>query len=323
MKLAYSILLGDYVTAEEAGYEDCAEFEIVCPCCDEKVHKHARALTDGRESHYFAHFKAVTPEQREFCELRVASITPEQVAAKRSEARGQALEKLLAVFRDALVAGVSETHAKYVPLLPTVEDYERDLRHSAYQVMRAPGFKLHWKLTFLPAMRRHVESDLTKKWMDGLTGIMSEKNVEKSRLANSRTAEYVRDALKHLVTPQGQANLQFAFALALCETHASMIRIHARFQGEGRASPAHVVPTGQFLYAMRQPTASKFNRMMDELGSTYPEQALLDACAKVHEHVLRSLATIPYIEIAADRLALNTKAILEPETAALGGGARR
>jgi hypothetical protein len=99
MKVGYSLLLGEYVPANQVRYGDVAGFQIVCPCCRDPLIKVERPTqTDITEflSHYAA--KPGTGE----CELRVASISAEARARTNRESRGQTLKVFLSVLRDAM-----------------------------------------------------------------------------------------------------------------------------------------------------------------------------------------------------------------------------
>lgn len=100
MKLGYSLLLGEYIPADQIRYGDVAGFQIVCPCCRDPLIKVERpTATDVTEflSHYAS--KPGTGE----CELRVASISSETRSQTNQASRGQTLKMFLSVFRDALM----------------------------------------------------------------------------------------------------------------------------------------------------------------------------------------------------------------------------
>src|SRR5687768_5429193 len=109
MRLGYSLLLSDYVKAEEADYEDCATFGLVCPACHEAIFKRIRPTVSG-ESHYFAHYK-ISPQVTERCELRVNAITQHQMNTAEIESRGQNLSVFMKHFQRALLVQQSEVYA--------------------------------------------------------------------------------------------------------------------------------------------------------------------------------------------------------------------
>ncbi|SMQ68578.1 hypothetical protein SAMN06295905_1591 [Devosia lucknowensis] len=99
MKVGYSLLLGEYVPADQVRYGDVAGFQIVCPCCKDPVIKVERP-TQTEVTEFLSHY-AAKPGTGE-CELRVASITAEARAQTNRESRGQTLKMFMSVLRDAL-----------------------------------------------------------------------------------------------------------------------------------------------------------------------------------------------------------------------------
>src|SRR5919112_500131 len=90
------------IGAGHAGYGDCERYQIVCWACHEAVFKCVRARGDGRETHYFSHYREVPAEQVERCKYRVASLTRGDIEKAKAEARGQALAIFRARFRDCV-----------------------------------------------------------------------------------------------------------------------------------------------------------------------------------------------------------------------------
>lgn len=107
MKTGYSLLLGDYVPATEANHCDTADFQIVCPCCKDPVFKVERHQADTA-SEFFSHFTS-KPENAE-CELRVRSLTMDQIRREASLSRGQSLKAFQSVIRDAIELTWGDDH---------------------------------------------------------------------------------------------------------------------------------------------------------------------------------------------------------------------
>lgn len=101
MKKGYSILLGEYINAPEADYEDCADFQIVCPECDEPIFKCERHIENKDDIHYFSHYGAKLPEQKG-CELRIQQYESSEVVAHNAKSRKQRLEHFLALLPHTL-----------------------------------------------------------------------------------------------------------------------------------------------------------------------------------------------------------------------------
>ena len=97
MKTGYSLLLGEYVDAQKVNYVDCKQFQIVCPICKEPIFKVNRELT-STPIEYLSHYqkdKAYIAE----CELRVRSLSKEEIAKSNSVSRDQRLEYFLGVLK--------------------------------------------------------------------------------------------------------------------------------------------------------------------------------------------------------------------------------
>jgi hypothetical protein len=103
MKIGYSLLLGEYINAEDINYVDCKNFQIVCPSCKEPIFKVERQFeTQAIPIHYLSHYskdKAYVDE----CELRVNKISQAEIETANSLSRNQKLEYFLSVFKDAVL----------------------------------------------------------------------------------------------------------------------------------------------------------------------------------------------------------------------------
>ena len=96
MRTGLSLMLAEYVSADELDHPDTADFQVVCPACRESVVLVARTGRGGRPSRYLAH-RRIPPGGTAECELRVEAITTEARAAFNAVSRGQTLERFLAV----------------------------------------------------------------------------------------------------------------------------------------------------------------------------------------------------------------------------------
>jgi hypothetical protein len=104
MRDATSLLMPGYIfEAELVGHGACERYQIVCWACREAVFKGVLPRRDGRETHYFSHYRWVPQEQAKRCELRVGTLTKGDIDKAKSEARGQALALFVASFRDCLL----------------------------------------------------------------------------------------------------------------------------------------------------------------------------------------------------------------------------
>lgn len=101
MKIGYSLLLGEYIEAYAVEYDDCKNFQIVCPSCKEPVFKGVR-WHDDKEIHYLSHY-AKDISYDEECELRVNSLSKDIINTTNSEARKQRLAYFLQVLKDIIL----------------------------------------------------------------------------------------------------------------------------------------------------------------------------------------------------------------------------
>lgn len=90
MKLGYSILLGETMSAARVEYHDCEHFQIVCPSCREPVFKAIRRQDEREDIHYLSHY-SVDKAARSDCELRVNGISVADIEKQNAEARDQRL----------------------------------------------------------------------------------------------------------------------------------------------------------------------------------------------------------------------------------------
>ena len=193
MRYAYSMLLREFVEAEEVEIGDCSRFQIACPCCREAVFKKMRARPEGGDTHFLSHYRADSPEAKE-CELRVESLSKDQIEHFSSTGRGQTLDSFMAVLRDAIIRGQEF-------LLPPGE-YEkamnRLLARPVYQDFLAYGREAISLMLRVPDPRKLVT--------DMLAGFPRFR--DRSPFWHRRQASYTLDMLQHLSTSQAQGNLR-------------------------------------------------------------------------------------------------------------------
>jgi hypothetical protein len=118
MRLGYSLLLGEFINAEIINYVDCKVFQIVCSSCREPVFKVVR-FANPATVHYLSHYEKNRAYEAD-CELRVSSISNEDVERSNNESRGQRLKYFLGVLRDAvLIACYGPDGGKKAENIPT------------------------------------------------------------------------------------------------------------------------------------------------------------------------------------------------------------
>ena len=102
MEFAQSLLLDALLHAREVGYDDCREFQIICPACHEPVFKAGSEFTKRQ---YFSHYI----KKADDCELRVSIIVAEKMKPKIVIPKGQELASFLAHFEALLLESVLAT----------------------------------------------------------------------------------------------------------------------------------------------------------------------------------------------------------------------
>ncbi len=95
------MLLGEYCEAQHIDYKDCERFQIVCPSCKEPIFKAVRPATE-QDLHYLSHYRKDESYDAQ-CELRVASISKDDVTRQNSESRNQKLAYFLSVLQSAIL----------------------------------------------------------------------------------------------------------------------------------------------------------------------------------------------------------------------------
>jgi hypothetical protein len=101
MKIGYSNLLGEYLSAAALEYKDCERFQVVCPACREPVFKVTGQRYENNVE-YLSHYRQDISYDGG-CELRVGSLHDAQISANNHQAREQKLQYFLSVFRDILL----------------------------------------------------------------------------------------------------------------------------------------------------------------------------------------------------------------------------
>lgn len=99
MELGYSLLLSEYIAADAIDYQDCSDWQIVCPICLEPTFKVSRL---AQSIHYLSHYRddLSVPSG---CENRVRSLSRKQIARHNAKSRDQ----LLRYFLSELQTGIA------------------------------------------------------------------------------------------------------------------------------------------------------------------------------------------------------------------------
>ena len=248
MRIGFSLLLSDYVTAAEADYEDCATFGLVCPCCSEAVFKRVRPTSAG-ETHYFAHYKA-DPQAAERCDLRVSSLTPQQLDAASTQARGQNLSVFLQHFQKALLMQYSGVYTGDARAL-------EDARKMLVRKSVSDGIGVYAK-----HLLHNLQRVSPEKRRCDVAEIIDGTFPEDSALLRSHRVRNTLDMIEHLVTPQARGNLAFLTAFLFAVT--------AKLAPSGAPrSPYDVVCTATNAVYVNADNAKRMRRASPALNDAY------------------------------------------------------
>lgn len=221
MKVGYSLLLGEYVPADQVRYGDVAGFQIVCPCCKDPVIKVERP-TQTEVTEFLSHF-AAKPGTGE-CELRVASISAEARAQTNRESRGQTLKMFMSVLRDALQLRMRND--------PPIERAGRYAGVNLFAQLMADCMVLdEWLMT------REVDRllDIVVRSID------TDRAAAETGLAMSFRKRLATDIVQHLRAPHAGKSRKFAAGYALSSIAA----------GHYAVNPEEVVATDKLVSGLQ------------------------------------------------------------------------
>jgi hypothetical protein len=227
MRFGYSMMVREFVEAREVEYGDCEEFQIVCPCCREPVHKRIRSYGE-EQTHFLAHYRSKSADDDQ-CELRVSSMTPGDYESWNAESRGQAVEKFLGVFREALL----DTHGV------AVSGDREELRRAVMRLTSRPSIKVvtDFAREGLVAFADGFETEgEIRKMMDAWTDFR-----HRSPFWCRRQAGYAADMVAHLLTPVAEPNLRFLVAVAVVNLSRSFPALREHEQSVGAEWPPGAV----------------------------------------------------------------------------------
>jgi len=168
VKTGYSNFLGEHVLAEQLGYEDCRDFQIVCPCCREPIFKVTREVAE-RPIHFLSHYQASRTDVTD-CERRVGSITREHREQQDATGRGQRMDLFLSVMAEEVEAlsddpRVGELRKRLLASKAFTIDFVGIIREKMRRILPMTGDKEAplWNLGVNnPVVRRLELSDFTK-----------------------------------------------------------------------------------------------------------------------------------------------------------------
>jgi hypothetical protein len=199
MRYGISMLLREFVEAEEIEIGDCERFQITCPACREPVFKKERSRADGGITHFLSHYRAETPDEKD-CELRVDAIGREHLERFSFIGRGQTLDGFMAVLRDAIIRGQA--------FMQPPGEYQKSLN----RLLSRPVFDGFMRYANDAASAILKFPDPRQAVVDCMAGFP--RFEDRSPFWHRRQASYVLDVLRHLATPQARQNMRVLAAAA-------------------------------------------------------------------------------------------------------------
>lgn len=100
MKYGYATLLSEIIDSAMCNYDDCKQFQIVCPECREPLFK---VYNEKNETHFFSHYKKNYHNYNE-CELRVSLYNKESILTFNQQSKKQSLKIFITQFNEQLRA---------------------------------------------------------------------------------------------------------------------------------------------------------------------------------------------------------------------------
>ena len=196
MRIAYSLLLQEYVNPRELDYPDCRAFQVVCPACKEPVFKVCRGADDAA-THYFSHYRK-DETLNEQCELRVSRIPAERIEESRSESRNQKLSLFLEVFQD---------------IVWKTEYSEAGLRKAKQRFFQLGGSRVFaaFSLPIFHGYRSvaHDRNEIYDYFEESLENLYEDYEDFRSDFAIQLQMDFAYDFFQHLLAGHSKANFYF------------------------------------------------------------------------------------------------------------------
>ncbi len=294
MKIGYSLLLREFVEADEVDYGDCKDFQITCPACSEAVFKVGNADNKRR---YLSHYRGSKSDVAE-CELRVASMSRDRMDKTNSESRGQSLELFQKRFLEVTLETMTpadtaegSTRSKLRKLIaravarPSFRAYIRELGARKAQSIRTPEGM------------RELLGDGNQYRMINVASVRPIHKV-KSEFWITRQMGYASDYAHYLFAPGSLRTLYDATAIGLFKTRRAILSFGVDGDNEEFVSDA----TSILLYDSDSKLSSFLKHckrtMIMHDGNDIPTISLLDGV--VTQCMRAALVEFPYVETAMD-----------------------
>ena len=292
MKTGYSMLLGEYVSAEVVGYTDCKSFQIICPICREPVFKVERNQP-APTHHYLSHYEASKAFATD-CELRVKGISDQDKDKDNRISRDQKLEYFLSVLREEILKREFGTSPQNVEMV----------RRETIRWMNTPGVQI-----FRDLFHKHQLSNHEMNTPDNLSILFDEyvKDIESiggdfpiTGFAIATQKRIATDIWLHLLSAKAIGNFTFLICIAfglLSERIALASKQRHPYQFE----QDFMVALGQLIKVGRQKAEAIIDALINTpigppyaiSGSTYLSKMASEICFEMLGILLR----LPYFEM--------------------------
>ena len=282
MRMGYSLLLREYVTAAEMDYADCAEFQITCPACHEAVFKVGRYEGDRQ---YLSHY-AASKSNISDCELRVASIAQEHANRENLIGRGQTLDQFFGRFQEAVATWLFSGET---PDWLGAADPATMRKQIAWSISRTHfvRFADHLRNFARPENRTVSEEE---RWEI----IRNDLRPFRSDFWLRRQQQFARDFLEHLQAP----NSSSAWAFMLCASlHLVLIKGNSL--------------RDQILYSKDKQLRRILSGLDQDISPYNDDRSMLHTVAALsHAQLLMILLLLPYFDILAGKLDTRNRDVL-------------
>ena len=293
MRTGYSLFLQEYVDPARVEYQDCRDFQIVCPECREPVFKVARE-SSATIVHYFSHYKK-DETLNDQCELRVNRLSNAAIEETRRESRNQKLRLFLKVFQDIVweneytAETIQQARQRFVRL--SRSEAFSDFKRISFEALRKTARDRNEILDFFDEALENLYQDLADFGSEFAIGLQK---------------DFAYDFLLHLLAGHSKENFSFLFnhAFILCMTRLERKRREADL-ADWEAAMLHYLTS--FLSTGNEKKRMQILARMGErpLVSPYSHQ-LIDYYAMFGSHLSYHadgvLLRIPYLKILKRQL---------------------
>ena len=287
MKRGYSLLLSEYIDANNLEYKDCQYFQVVCPACHEPVFKVMRD-TPASSLHYLSHYQSSQSLDTD-CELRVKGMSQDKIDETNTASREQKLRLFLSVLQRAVLTTVWE-HAN-----------RRDIRGRIRKMQKRRSLA-EFRDRFLASIKRGAVLD---DFTDNCDFYYREQGKGQTAYMQATQVRIARDVLEHLISSNARSSFDFLF-------NSSVLYLAARLEssyksGQLEEQPKRLLDFVSVLGSGSETRIREAIRAMTE-ETTYPPFSiepmpyLQKFAGEVSHEMIGALLRLPYFDILKENL---------------------